>query len=111
MSQGFNNGNDGNNGLGCTGCLVAVADNINRGERTHPIVYTYYALSIILNERKTMLDTVEACLTTISQDIPAKAEAVTDMLIRHIEDSQQPPERVLLGVRIVERESVARIQP
>ena len=51
------------------------------------------------------------CLTTISQDIPAKAEAVTDMLIRHIEDSQQPPERVLLGVRIVERESVARIQP
>jgi DNA-binding LacI/PurR family transcriptional regulator len=33
------------------------------------------------------------------------------MLIRHIEDSQQPPERVLLGVRIVERESVARIQP
>ncbi len=49
-------------------------------------------------------------LSTISQNIHRKAETVVDMLVRHIEDKHLPPEHVLLGVELVERESVARIQ-
>lgn len=48
-------------------------------------------------------------LTTIGQDIDRKAATVADMLVRHIQDKRLPPERVLLGVQLVERESVARI--
>lgn len=46
-------------------------------------------------------------LTTVAQDVEQKAWAVADMLVRHIRDKSLPPECVTLGVRLVERESVA----
>lgn len=48
-------------------------------------------------------------LTTIGQDIDLKAQLAVDMLVRHIRDRSLSPERASLGVRLVERESVARI--
>jgi len=48
-------------------------------------------------------------LTTLAQDISQKAHLVVDMLIRHIRQKTLAPERTLLGVWMVERESVRRI--
>ena len=48
-------------------------------------------------------------LTTLAQDITQKAHLVVDMLVRHIRQKTLPPERTLLGVWLVERESVKRI--
>ena len=48
-------------------------------------------------------------LTTLGQDISQKAHLVVDMLVRHIKQKTLPPERTLLGVWLVERESVKRI--
>lgn len=48
-------------------------------------------------------------LTTLAQDIDLKARMAVDMLVRHIRDRSLPPERAALGVTLVERESVARI--
>ena len=48
-------------------------------------------------------------LTTLAQDITQKAHLVVDMLVRHIKKKTLPPERTLLGVWLVERESVKRI--
>lgn len=50
-------------------------------------------------------------LTTLAQDIPEKAHLVVDMLVRHIKKKTLPPERTLLGVWLVERESVKRLTP
>lgn len=46
-------------------------------------------------------------LTTISQDIDQKALAAVTMLMRHIRDKDLSPERVVVGVKLEERESVA----
>ena len=48
-------------------------------------------------------------LTTIGQDLNQKAALAVDMLVRHIVDKALEPERTVIGVRLVERESVARI--
>lgn len=48
-------------------------------------------------------------LTTLAQDITQKAHLVVDMLVRHIKQKTLPPERTLLGVWLVERESVKRM--
>ena len=48
-------------------------------------------------------------LTTLGQDISQKAHLVVDMLVRHIKQKTLPPERTLLGVWLVERESVKRM--
>ena len=47
-------------------------------------------------------------LSTIAQNIDQKAFLTVDMLLRHIRDKDLSPERALLGVRLVERESTAR---
>lgn len=48
-------------------------------------------------------------LTTVRQDIPAKARAAVDMVLRLIaEGPDAPPGHETLGVSLVERESVAR---
>ena len=48
-------------------------------------------------------------LTTLAQDISQKAHLVVDMLVRHIRQKELPPERTLLGVWMVERESVKHL--
>lgn len=48
-------------------------------------------------------------LTTLAQDIDQKAHLVVDMLIRHIKQKDLAPERTLLGVWLVERQSVAKV--
>ena len=50
-------------------------------------------------------------LTTLAQDIGQKARLVVDMLLRHIRQETLAPERTLLGVWLVERQSVRRIGP
>ena len=50
-------------------------------------------------------------LTTLSQDIDQKAHLVVDMLLRHIRQETLAPERTLLGVWLVERQSVRRVGP
>lgn len=49
-------------------------------------------------------------LTTLAQDINQKAHLVVDMLVRHIQCKTLAPERTLLGVSLVERGSVRRMQ-
>lgn len=48
-------------------------------------------------------------LTTIAQDIDQKAMVSVDLLVRHIENKTLSPERVILGVSLVERESVRQL--
>ena len=48
-------------------------------------------------------------LTTIAQDVHEKARRVVEMLMAHIDDKALPPERAKLGVRLVERQSVAQL--
>lgn len=48
-------------------------------------------------------------LTTLAQDIGQKAYLVVDVLMRHIRQEQLPPERISLGVWLVERQSVRPI--
>ena len=50
-------------------------------------------------------------LTTLAQDIDQKAHLVVDMLLRHIRQETLAPERTLLGVWLVERQSVRRVGP
>ena len=50
-------------------------------------------------------------LTTLAQDIDQKAHLVVDMLLRHIRQETLAPERTLLGVWLVERQSVRRVEP
>ena len=46
-------------------------------------------------------------LTTIAQNVDQKAQLVVDMLLRHIQNRDLPPESARIGVRLVERESAA----
>lgn len=48
-------------------------------------------------------------LTTLAQDITQKAFLVVDMLVRHIRQKTIPPEHTLLGVWLVERDSVRKM--
>ena len=50
-------------------------------------------------------------LTTLAQAIDQKAHLVVDMLLRHIRQETLAPERTLLGVWLVERQSVRRVGP
>lgn len=47
-------------------------------------------------------------LSTIAQDVDGKASQAVDMLIRHIADKSLPPERITLGVHLLERASTGR---
>ncbi len=49
-------------------------------------------------------------LTTLAQDIDQKAHLVVDVLMRHIRQEQLPPERISLGVWLVERQSVRNLK-
>ena len=49
-------------------------------------------------------------LTTITQDIRRKAQIATDVLFRHIEDSDVPAENIILDVELVRRDSVRRLE-
>lgn len=49
-------------------------------------------------------------LTTITQDIPRKAQIATDLLFRHIQDPTAPAENITLDVHLVERESVCDLK-
>lgn len=48
-------------------------------------------------------------LTTISQSIPQKAQVAVEMLFRHINNPSAPAENMILDVKLIERESVKRI--
>ena len=48
-------------------------------------------------------------LTTISQDVDRKAALTVETLLRHIEHRDLPPERKVLDVRLIERDSVRRM--
>ena len=48
-------------------------------------------------------------LTTIGQDVDKKAELTVETLIRHINDRTLPPERKVLDVQLIERDSVRRL--
>ena len=67
MANGFYDGNDGNDGLVLSSCLVAVAYNLNAGEGSHTVVDTYDSLGIVRNECQTVLHAMEARLATIGQ--------------------------------------------
>lgn len=49
-------------------------------------------------------------LTTISQDIRRKAQIATDVLFRHIADSETPAENIILDVELIVRDSVGRLE-
>ena len=69
MAHGFYDGDNGNNGFRRAGRLIAVANHLDAGKRTHTIMHTYHALCIIRNQRKTILHRVESRFSTISQHI------------------------------------------
>lgn len=48
-------------------------------------------------------------LTTVAQDIPLKAGTAVRLLLRHIANPGLPKEKVVLDVRLVERDSVAAL--
>ena len=48
-------------------------------------------------------------LTTVAQDIDQKAMLSVEMLVRHIQNKDLSPEKVILGVSLVERESVKQL--
>ena len=48
-------------------------------------------------------------LTTVAQDIDQKALVSVDTLVRHIQNKDLSPEKVILGVSLVERESVKQL--
>ena len=66
-------------------------------------------LSVVGFDNLPLCSLISPRLTTVAQDANAKAEMTVDMLVRHIEDRTLPPEREVLGVRLVERESVRRL--
>lgn len=49
-------------------------------------------------------------LTTIRQDIKRKADVVCQLLMKHIRNQDVPAENMVLGVELIERESVRNIQ-
>lgn len=48
-------------------------------------------------------------LTTISQDISYKARLASNILFKHMNDHNLPPENVILDVKLIERDSVRTI--
>jgi LacI family transcriptional regulator len=50
-------------------------------------------------------------LTTIAQDVAAKASAAVHMLIDEISGNGSPGEPVVVGVELIERESVTDARP
>lgn len=66
-------------------------------------------LSVVGFDNLPLCSLISPRLTTVAQDADIKAERTVDMLVRHIEDRTLPPERTMLGVRLVERDSVKRL--
>ena len=69
VSQRLHNGDDGDDGLGRVGCLVATANDVDAGKWTHAVVYTHHTFSIVGNECQSMLNGMEACVATIRQKV------------------------------------------
>ena len=65
-------------------------------------------ISIIGFDDLPVSNTYAPFLTTIHQDVDQKALLVVDMLSRHIQNKELPAERTVIGVNIVERESVCK---
>ena len=68
-------------------------------------------VSVLGFDNLPMAEITHPPLTTLAQDIDQKAHLVVDMLLRHIRQETLAPERTLLGVWLVERQSVRRISP
>ena len=88
MPDGFHDGDDGDDRLGCAGSLIAVTDHLDAGEGAHAVVHTHHALGIIGHEGEPVLHGVEAGLSAISK------------LILHVEVVlfAEPVPVVLLGL-------------
>ena len=68
-------------------------------------------VSVLGFDNLPMAEITHPHLTTLAQDIDQKAHLVVDMLLRHIRQETLAPERTLLGVWLVERQSVRRVGP
>ena len=68
-------------------------------------------VSVLGFDNLPMAEITHPPLTTLAQDIDQKAHLVVDMLLRHIRQETLAPERTLLGVWLVERQSVRRVGP
>ena len=66
-------------------------------------------ISVLGFDNLPLAEITQPPLTTLAQDIEQKARLVVDMLLRHIRQDSLAPERTLLGVWLVERQSVRRI--
>ena len=69
MTQGFYDRYDGDDGLLFAGRLVAAADDVDRGEGSHAVVYADYALSIVGYQGEAVLYGVEAGLAAVGQKV------------------------------------------
>ena len=69
MPKRFYDGDDGNDGFGCAGCLVAIPDYFDTGEGTNTVVNAYHTLGIVRHLGESVLHGVEASLTTIGQSV------------------------------------------
>ena len=68
-------------------------------------------ISVLGFDNLPLAEITQPPLTTLAQDIEQKARLVVDMLLRHIRQDSLAPERTLLGVWLVERQTVRRIGP
>lgn len=68
-------------------------------------------VSVLGFDNLPMAEITHPPLTTLAQDIDQKARLVVDMLLRHIRQDTLAPERTLLGVWLIERQSVRRVGP
>ena len=68
-------------------------------------------VSVLGFDNLPMAEITHPPLTTLAQDIDQKAHLVVDMLLRHIRQDTLAPERTLLGVWLIERQSVRRVGP
>lgn len=66
-------------------------------------------ISVLGFDNLPMAEIAQPPLTTLAQDIAQKASLVVDMLLRHIRQENLAQERTMLGVWLVERQSVRRI--
>ena len=68
-------------------------------------------VSVLGFDNLPMAEITHPPLTTLAQDLDQKARLVVDMLLRHIRQDTLAPERTLLGVWLIERQSVRRVGP
>jgi hypothetical protein len=69
VPEGLYYGDNGDDGLVPTGLLIAAADDLNGYKGPHTVMYSHHTLSLIGNQRQSVLDGVEAGGTTIGQQV------------------------------------------